>query len=548
MLPMNLDNLLAQVFQPYFYYSVILLILSFICVKMLLKQNHLMSRRARSITYMLPLIIPLLVMGVFHPETTMQTVGGGSNTGMFILSLNGNFAGAAHAPSPFNTMQNIPIGPSLPPIILELLPGQVEILSITGILCLVGLAVAACYLVLAIALDDKIVSRVFHVIALRRDEYSSLQSKIDELSRKIGVRPPRIGLVEDLRPNAFIAGYGRKTMLVFSVGILNVLDEDELAAVAAHELSHVKEHDFFFKTFSHALAIISFFNPFSYFAASAAQREREMLADEEGARLLKKPGLLAAALAKTSKALQGFPKQGLAVRVASGLFLVSPIARRPEILATHPRVNQRISNIARLTPKTVKTRRNRAITVALSFLIIVGGLMLSYPIVKVQTAFTQDQPRLISLRIPAEGAKFNLVPCLEGIRVQPNELVSEIAFTVPPALTFVDAEQPHVMVPACVNAAFQTQAFLTSKPLYFYVFVLGLKGKTKSVIEPVSEEPAGVDDTIVLIFSSPSTRLATQREPAQFYALFLDLDRNTSNFGEVSILYLRSDTLIYANL
>jgi hypothetical protein len=107
----------------------------------------------------------------------MQTVGGGSNAGMFILSLNGNFAGVSPAPSPFNTMQNIPIGPSFPPIILELLPGQVEILSITGILCLVGLAVAACYLVLAIALDDKIVSRVFHVIALRRDEYSSLQAR-----------------------------------------------------------------------------------------------------------------------------------------------------------------------------------------------------------------------------------------------------------------------------------------------------------------------------------------------------------------------------------
>ena len=548
MFPIGLDNILAQVLQPYFYYSVILLILSFICIKMLLKYNHLLSRRARSITYMLPLIIPLLVMGIFHPETTMRTVDGGSTTGMLILSLNGNFANASPVPSLFNTLQSIPIRPSLPPIILELLPGQVEILSITGILCLVGLAVATCYLVLAIALDDKIVARVFHIIPLRQDEYSSLQSKIDELSRKMSVRLPRIGLIEDLRPNAFIAGYGRKTMLVFSVGILNVLDEEELAAVAVHELSHIKEHDFFFKTFSYALAIISFFNPFSYFAASAAQREREMLADEKGAKLLRKPSVLAAALAKTSKALQDFPKQGLAVRVASGLFLVSPIARRPEILATHPRVNQRINNIARLTPKAPAARRNKAITVALSFLIIVGGLMVSYPIVKVQTAFTQDQPRLVSLRISIEGAKFGLIPCLEGIGVQPKELISEIEFAVQRAPMFVDAEQPHAMMPASLNTAFQPQMFLTSKPLCFYVFVRELAEKTKSMIEPFSEEPALVDSTIVLIFCSPSTRMGTQQEPARFYALFLDLDRNCSHFGDVSVLYLRSETLMYANL
>jgi heat shock protein HtpX len=540
----SLDNVLAQMFQPYFYYSVIFLIFSFICIKILLKYDRLLSRRTRSITYILPLIIPLLVMGFFRPGTSMRTVDGSGTMGTLILSLNGNFAGASPGPSAFNPAQNAPFGTSLPPISLELLPAQVEVLSITGIICLVGLAVAASYLTLAMALDDKIVSRLFHVIPLGRDEYSSLQSEIVELSRKLGVKPPRIGLIEDLRPNAFIAGYGRKTMLVFSVGILNVLSEEELAAVGAHELSHVKDHDFLFKTFSYALAIVSFFNPFSYFAASAAQREREMLADEKGSALLRKPGVLAAALEKTCKALQEFPKQGFGTRLASGLFLVSPIARRPEILATHPRVNQRIDNIARLALKSRAAGRNKAITVALSFLIILGGLAVSYPMVRVQTAFSQNQSRLVSLRIPVEGVKFGLVSCLEGIEVRPDEPAPAVEFAVPRAPTFVDAiaKQPRVSVPVCTNMAFEPHVFSMSKSSYFYVLVVGLTEKTNSMVELAREEQATSENIIVLVFCLPSVNLETQQ--ACFYTVFASSDGTSNYLGYVSITCLRSDTRV----
>jgi heat shock protein HtpX len=392
-------------------------------------------------------------LAIFRPETAIRTVDESSATRIFILSLslNGGFANASPIPPLFDRLQNIPIMLPSTQIIPVFLYRQIEVPSVTGMLCLMGLAMAVCYFVLAIALNDKIVARVFQIIPLTREEYPSLRKKVDEISRKLVISPPKIGLTEDLRPNAFISGYGRKAMLVYSVGILNALDEEELAAVAAHELTHIKKHDFFFKALSTTLTIFSFFNPFAYFAASAAQREREMFADEQGAKLLEQPNALVTALAKTYKAMQAFPKQGLLVRLTSSLFLVSPIAQRPEILATHPRVNQRINNIAGVTEKTTTHRRNVAVTVFLSLLIILGGLMATYPIVKIQTSFTQDQPRLISIRIPVEGPKFGFVPCLERTKVQTNELGSPFGFALRPAKEFINAEKKPVVMMLILN-------------------------------------------------------------------------------------------------
>jgi len=78
-----------------------------------------------------------------------------------------------------------------------------------------------------------------NLIPLRREEMPWLYDGIAELARKAGVPMPRVYLLDDYIPNAYSFG----NTIVLSLGLFEVLDEDEVLAVAAHELGHIKNRD-----------------------------------------------------------------------------------------------------------------------------------------------------------------------------------------------------------------------------------------------------------------------------------------------------------------
>ncbi len=264
-----------------------------------------------------------------------------------------------------------------------------QILSITGIICVTGLALGAIYAVTTIAMGDWIASKLLHIINLESNEYDWLQTEIAKISKKLAISTPQLALVEDLRPNAFTMGNGRRTKLVFTIGLLNVLDKEEILAVASHELAHVKNHDYFFKIISNSLTAVSFFNPLAYFAFFNSQREREMLADENGAKLLQKPDSLANALKKITTALQNLPSEGRFMRLTSNLLVTSPIIHRPQILSGHPKIDLRLRNINQLSspkPKGLKPSKV-AVAILLTSLIIIAGVAATYALVNLQSGY-----------------------------------------------------------------------------------------------------------------------------------------------------------------
>ena len=133
----SLESILTQLFQPYFYYSVILLTISAVCIKILLRHYHFLGRRAKSIIYLIPLIIPVVVMSFFHPEVTARMVSSVKST---VKSNGGKFA--------FVTIFST------------------ETLSITGILCLIGLTLGTAFFITVIFFGDKIAGENLDTLAM----------------------------------------------------------------------------------------------------------------------------------------------------------------------------------------------------------------------------------------------------------------------------------------------------------------------------------------------------------------------------------------------
>jgi heat shock protein HtpX len=353
----GLNDFLLQILQPYFLYSVVFLAITFLSIKIFFKFNPFISRRFQAITWLIPLLAPVAVLLLFRPQAVISV---------------------AH----FVPQISVPTG-------MGVASAGHSFLSFTGLLCIGGAIAAIAYFGFTMFFGKRIALKRFHVVTMAQDEYVSLQGKVKEIARKLRISEPKVGLIDDLLPNAFSVGYGQKTVIVFSLGLLAMLDLDELTAVASHELAHVKARDYLFKSMTYALNILSFFNPLSYFTASQCQKERELLADEKGAILLDEPNLMAEVLTKITAVVQEFPKPSFADRLSSSLFLVSPLAHRQGILASHPQISQRVQNIHAIASTPSKKRRYLIATAILLGILVCTTLVVGYSTVQAQNAFSQ---------------------------------------------------------------------------------------------------------------------------------------------------------------
>jgi Zn-dependent protease with chaperone function len=356
----SLDNFLIQLFQPYFFYSLVFLSIAFVSVKVFLKFNSHLSRKGQSLLWVLPLFIPVIVLLCFHPQT--------------LITLTPTL------PNQFSQVTDVGV----------MLLGS-DIFSFTGLLCIGGALAAVGYLVLMLGFGRTIALKRFHVVMMAQDEFVSIQKEVKRMSRKLDIAEPKVGLVDDLLPNAFTLGYGRNTVVVFSLGLLELLEPDELKAVVSHELAHIKAKDFLFRALSYSLNLLSFFNPLSYFAASQAQKERELLADEKSLTLLDKPTLMQQVLSKLEALAPSQSKISIADRFSSKLFIVSPLVRRPGILATHPKFSQRMQNITAVTSKQVKKTKNLLPTLLLLSILFCVIIISGHSAVQIEQTVIQNQ-------------------------------------------------------------------------------------------------------------------------------------------------------------
>jgi len=187
---------------------------------------------------------------------------------------------------------------------------------------------------------------------------------------------PQIYVSDMTQPNAFATGRNPENAKVaVTKGILQILDERELRAVLAHELSHVANHDILVSSIAAAigtaitfLARFAFWfgddnnaNPFLMLAAwifapiaaaiiqMAVSRSREYQADESGSYLSHDPEALAGALRKLDQAVRAVPPPASVSPAEAHLFIMNPLAGvrggMTNLFSTHPATAERIKRL-----------------------------------------------------------------------------------------------------------------------------------------------------------------------------------------------------------
>ncbi|NHN43088.1 M48 family metalloprotease [Halorubellus sp. JP-L1] len=76
-----------------------------------------------------------------------------------------------------------------------------------------------------------------------RETHPDLHARFARLCKQADVQPPNLGVVDSSVPNSFAVGGVTDATVVVSEGLFDALSDDELDAVLAHELAHVKNRD-----------------------------------------------------------------------------------------------------------------------------------------------------------------------------------------------------------------------------------------------------------------------------------------------------------------
>ncbi|MDX4026106.1 zinc metalloprotease HtpX [Aliarcobacter skirrowii] len=204
-----------------------------------------------------------------------------------------------------------------------------------------------------------------------------------KLTQRANLPMPKVYLIADHTPNAFATGRNHENAAVaVTMGLYEMLNEDELEGVIAHELSHIKHYDILIGTiaavFAGAIAMIANMMQFSTMfgnnrqnsnpivmivmaillplAASIIQmsvsRSREFMADEGAARMTKNPSGLQNALRK----LENYAQRGAVLKNASEetahMFIINPFSGLKSnfgnLFRTHPTTSDRIARLEEL--------------------------------------------------------------------------------------------------------------------------------------------------------------------------------------------------------
>jgi heat shock protein HtpX len=227
---------------------------------------------------------------------------------------------------------------------------------------LIGIGVVAA-LGTWMVLDDRKRGPAAGARVLSEADAPELIALVDRLCVVADVPRPEIVLEKQAQPNSWVVDLpGRTPRLHVTQPLLDLLDQDELAAVIAHELSHLANRDAMVMTvvgmpgavllrgaskmrggwmpmFAGQL-VAGAIGLISRVGTSALSRQRELAADQGASAITGRPSALASALLKVSGAISQVPKRDLRAAAALDSFHLIAVGSVPKRFARHPIVRR----------------------------------------------------------------------------------------------------------------------------------------------------------------------------------------------------------------
>ncbi len=115
------------------------------------------------------------------------------------------------------------------------------------------------FMLIQFAISPSIVRWSTRLRYLQPGENSWLEGTVSKLAQQAGIKPPRLAIVPDRTPNAFVFGNSSNNMtLAVNQGLLDQLNEDEIQGVLGHEIGHIRHKDSIIMTFMSAIPLVAY--------------------------------------------------------------------------------------------------------------------------------------------------------------------------------------------------------------------------------------------------------------------------------------------------
>jgi heat shock protein HtpX len=230
--------------------------------------------------------------------------------------------------------------------------------------------------------SDSLVLMTMNARVVSETEAPQLHQTITRLCALADLPKPKVAIVNTPVPNAFATGRSsKKAVVAVTTGLRDRLNQGELEAVLAHELSHVKNRDMAILTIASFISTLAFyivryslyFGNFgsrrrdsggiiaiwiisvavwviSFLLIRALSRYREFAADRGSAIITGEPSNLASALTKISGIMPRIPTEDLRKVEGMNAFFIIPAVSGSimNLFSTHPSVEKRIAALEKI--------------------------------------------------------------------------------------------------------------------------------------------------------------------------------------------------------